>query len=71
MKYTNIPYRRWRKQRFGTGHELVENSGYKRVMKRMGDALDAGKAVTMDHVIVNPLPVANKPYDTVSITIED
>lgn len=68
MKFTNIPYRRWRHV-VGNKFVLVENAAYKRVMKRVGEAISLGMSVEMDHQIVNPEPAKNKPYDTITVTI--
>jgi hypothetical protein len=64
MKYENIPYRNWRK-----GDQLVETTVSKRVMKRVGEAMKAGKAIQMDHQIINAKPKMNKPYDTITVVI--
>lgn len=69
MRYENIPYRVWRKRHKSAPFELVETAIYPRVMKRVGEALKAGKAVELDNNIVHAEPVLNKPYDTITVTI--
>lgn len=46
-----------------------EKSAYRRVMRQILDATQAGKAVNFEHSIVNAAPSYGKPYDVISATI--
>lgn len=70
MIYRDIPHRVWRGRKFGS-LKLVTQPVYRRVMKRVGDAMAAGRTVEMDHQIVNPVAAYGKPYDTITIRISE
>lgn len=73
MIYCDIPCRVWRKRELSQfkGLEMVSTQVYRRVMKRVGQAIAAGMAVEMDHRIANPNPAIGKPYDTITVRISE
>ncbi len=70
MKYENIPYRVWRKHRFGMT-ALVVQPVARRVLRHMGDAMKRGAVVTMENHIANRRAIIGQPYDTLTVTIQD
>lgn len=72
MRYENIPCRRWWKYPHSSSTYIKNSAVYKRVMKRVGEAIKAGKSVDLKHTIVNPeYTKQGDPYDVISVTIEE
>lgn len=70
MEYRDIPYRRWRQKHSLSAPEIVETAAYKRVMSHVWKMVKSGKAVDMDHRVINPtFTQRDALYDVVSIKI--
>lgn len=71
-RFENIPYRHWRGRKHAPRvTEPGKKTAYANVMRIVGDAMKSGKSVTMNHAIVNSSPRYGKPYDTITVTIQD
>jgi hypothetical protein len=69
IKFTDVPYRRWRRDTKSSPLVLVQTKASIRIMKIMGDEMAKGNAVEFWQSITDEKQVEGAVYDRISLTV--